>query len=227
MCTILSAVVDWAELARERERRFRDGAGRVGAIADPDERQRQLTRMGNAAGAAGLAYLMASRPAQATEWLRLAAERYGESWPDAPPGSWGRPIGAVKALLLAGDREAAERAAAWPLEAGAARSESPIGRYAAVLALLVLGRDDEAAQLAAALRNRDDFPPAVADALFSIAVADREGYALAAERVLESFETRTEYLEEMPVADTVLVFQALAARRDLAADLRASPLLPA
>ena len=43
--------------------------------------------------------------------------------------------------------------------------------------------------------------------------------------MLESFETRDEYLEDMPVADTVLVLQALAARRGLAADLT-SPLLP-
>ena len=30
---------------------------------------------------------------------RRAAERYRESWPDAPPGSWGRPIGAMKSRL--------------------------------------------------------------------------------------------------------------------------------
>ena len=43
--------------------------------------------------------------------------------------------------------------------------------------------------------------------------------------MLESFERRDEYLEDIPVADTVLVLQALAARRELAADL-ASALLP-
>jgi hypothetical protein len=43
--------------------------------------------------------------------------------------------------------------------------------------------------------------------------------------VLESFERRDEYLEEIPVADTVLVLQALAGRHRMAADL-ASPLLP-
>ena len=43
--------------------------------------------------------------------------------------------------------------------------------------------------------------------------------------MLESFQTRDEYLEDVPVADTVIVLQALAARRDLAADLE-SPLLP-
>ena len=47
----------------------------------------------------------------------------------------------------------------------------------------------------------------------------------AVEAVLESFETREEYLEDMPVADTVLVLQALAARRGMAAELE-SELLP-
>jgi len=52
------------------------------------------------------------------------------------------------------------------------------------------------------------------------------GYAEAVEEVLESFETREEYLEDLPVADTVLVMQALARRRAIAAEL-SSPLLPA
>jgi hypothetical protein len=43
--------------------------------------------------------------------------------------------------------------------------------------------------------------------------------------VLESFETRKDYLEDIPAADTVLVLQALAGRRELAAEL-SSPLLP-
>jgi hypothetical protein len=44
--------------------------------------------------------------------------------------------------------------------------------------------------------------------------------------VLASFEGRDEYLEDLPVADTVLVLQALAARRRMAAEL-SSELLPA
>jgi hypothetical protein len=43
--------------------------------------------------------------------------------------------------------------------------------------------------------------------------------------VLESFEARDEFLEDVPVADTVIVLQALAARRDLTAELE-SQLLP-
>jgi hypothetical protein len=44
--------------------------------------------------------------------------------------------------------------------------------------------------------------------------------------VLESFEEREAYLEDVAVADTVLVLQRLAAERDCAADLPASRLLP-
>ncbi len=58
-----------------------------------------------------------------------------------------------------------------------------------------------------------------------IAAEDVVGYVGAVESVLESFETRDEYLEDVPVADTVLVLQALAALRGMAAELE-SPLLP-
>jgi hypothetical protein len=219
-------VPDWGDLASRAESRYSDGEQRVGALADADTRQRQLTRMGNAAGAAGLASLMQGHAGDAAAWFARAAERYRESWQDAPPGSWGRPIGAIKARILAGDWTGAEEAARWALESGAAQAESPIGRYAATLALLVLGRDHDARHVAATIRDREDFPAPVADALATIAAGDRAGYLVAVEDVLESFETRDEYLEDVPVADTVLVLQALAARRDLAVDLRPSELLP-
>jgi len=99
-------------------------------------------------------------------------------------------------------------------------------RYAGCLALLVLGRDREARILADGLRTHEDFPTAVGDALAFIAAQDIVGYTEAVEDVLKSFEARDEYLEDLPVADTVLVLQALADRRNMAAEL-SSPLLPA
>ncbi len=216
---------DWtAHLEREKSR-YRDGEARLGDAADEDGHQRQLTRLGNAAGGAGLALLMEGRSEEAAEWFARAADRYRESFADAPPDSWGRPIGAIKTLVLAGDWPAAEEAARWALEAGAAEAQSPIGRYAAALALLVLDRDPEARPHADAIRTRDDFPNAVGEALAHLAARDMLGYTEAVEAVLESFETRDDYLEDLPVADTVLVLQALAARRGLAAVL-SSPLLP-
>jgi len=216
---------DWTAHLEREEGRYHDGEARLGDAADADARQRQLTRLGNAAGGAGLALLMQGRGEEAETWFARAAERYRESFADAPPGSWGRPIGAIKSLVLAGDWPAAEEAARWALEAGAVDAQSPIGRYAAALALLVLARDAEAQPHAEAIRTRDDFPGAVGDALAFLAADDALGYTEAVEAVLESFEARDEYLEDIPVADTVLVLQALAARRDLAANLT-SPLLP-
>jgi hypothetical protein len=219
-------VQDWqAEFEREVAR-YRDGEERLPDVEDADQRQRQLTRMGNAAYGAGLCALMRGDGDAAREWLARAAACWRESFADAPPGSWGRPIGAVKAHLIAGDRAAAEDAARWTLDAGAADADGPIGRYAAALALLVLGRDDEARAHADAIRVRDDFPRPVGDALAMIAAGtDAVGYVEAIEDVLESFETRDEYLEDVAVADTVLALQALAERRGLTAEL-SSALLP-
>jgi hypothetical protein len=217
--------MDWDERAAAAIERHRDGERRLGDASDDDPRQRQLTRLGNTAWAAGLCLLMNDRRDESAAWFRRAAGRYRESWQEAPPDSWGRPIGAMKSLLLAGDD--ASEAARWALDAGAVDAASPIGRYAGTLALLVLGRDDEALALASTLRDRDDFPGDVADALATLAASDRAGYAIAVESVLKSFETRTDFLEDVAVADTVLVLQLLAERRDAGVELPASPRLPA
>jgi hypothetical protein len=209
-------VGDWVE-------RYRDGEARLPDA--PDERQRQLTRLGNCAWAAGLSALLAGDRDTAVEWLDRACMRYHESYELAPAGSWGRPIAILKARVLAGADAGAD--AEWTLAQHPERSDSPIARYAAALALLVLGRDDDAHPAIAPIRDRDDFPADVADALTAIAAHDRVAYVTAVEDVLKSFETRDSYLEDLPVADTVIVLQDLAARRGLEAELPASSLLPA
>jgi len=208
---------DWEERTARAIERYDDGVARL--PDDNDERQRQLTRMGNAAWAAGLSFLMLGRNDEARAWLTRAAERYRESWPQAPPGSWGRPIGAMKARLIAGDRSGAETDARWALEAGAAGSESTIGRYAAALAKLVLRVDVEAGEAATPLRGRDDFPSPVADALVAVAARDAGAYEAAIRALLADFEAREQFLEDVPVADTVIVLQMLASERDLTVPL--------
>jgi hypothetical protein len=210
--------VDWIPLADEKRARYESSYG--------EEDERALVRRGNAAYAAGLALLMAADPS-ALEWFRLAADRWRASWDaGAPADAWGRPVGALKATLLAGDDAAAEELARWTLELGTATAASPIGRYAGALALLVLGRWPEARHVAEALRERGDFPHDVADALAFVAAPDPVAYAEALDSVVESFETRSEYLEDVPVADTALVLDRLAARRGIAHELPASPVLP-
>jgi len=197
--------VDWRERYERAAERYAAGETR-----EPDERQ--LVQLANSAWAAGLSLLMAGDRDRAREWLRRSADRYRESW-DAGDGTdaWGRPIGAMKALLIAG--EDASDAARWTLDAGAAEAESPIGRYAGALAQLVLGRDEQAAEVAATLG--EGFPGDVADALRALAAQEEDAYRAAVDSIRRSFETREEFLEDVPVPDTALALDALAARRGL------------
>jgi hypothetical protein len=209
--------MSWSEQAAKAKARYEDGSTR-------ELDQRQLTQLANAAWATGLSLLMDGRSDEGRDWLRAAARRYRESWDaGAPADSWGRPIAAMKAALIAGDD--AREYAAWALDAGARDAASPIGRYAAALALLVLGEDVDARTIGSTLRE-DEFPEPVADAVVTIAASDKAGYLLAIEDVVESFEQRSDFLEDVRVADTVLALQALARERDVDVELRPSQLLP-
>jgi hypothetical protein len=217
--------VSWEAHAEREEGRYADAVARL--PEQEDARQKQLVRAAMAATGAGLARVMQGRRAEAAGWFARSAERFRESWEHAPPESWGRPIGALKARLLARDAQGAEGDAAWTLELGAERASSPIGLYAATLALLILGEDARAGTLAASLRAgpAEAFPRAVADALAALAAGDSGHFVDSAARVLRSFEEREAYLEDVPVADTVIVLNVLAKRRGMAAQL-SSPLLP-
>ena len=222
----MQRVTDWAEhVAREQER-YRDGEARLVDAEDADARQRQLTRMGNAAAGAGIALLMAGQRSEARVWFDRACERYRESWADAPPGSWGRPIAILKARVLSDDWGAAEREARWTLDENADAATTPIGRYAAALAHAIVGDWVSMRVQADLLRLDDSFPHDVADALAFLASPDPVAYVEAIESILESFEKRDAYLEDLPVADTVLVLQALAERRGFAPAELESELLP-
>ncbi|HEU5478020.1 MAG TPA: hypothetical protein VFU64_09395 [Gaiellaceae bacterium] len=197
--------MEWRERYERAAARYAAGETR-----EPDERQ--LVQLANAAWAAGLSLLMAGDREGARDWLLRSAARYRESWDaGAATDAWGRPIGAIKALLIAG--EDATGAARWALDAEAVPAGSPIGRYAGALALLVLGRDPEAGALSATLG--EGFPSDVAAALAALAAHDADAYRVAAAAVRRSFEERDAYLEDVPVPDTALALDALAAARGL------------
>ena len=198
--------MDWRSRYEQAAARYAGGEAR-----ELDERQ--LVQLANAAWAAGLCLLMDGDETGAREWLVRAAARYRESWdPVASPTSWGRPIAAMKALLIAG--EDARWAAEWALEMGAPEAESPIGRYAGTLALLVLGRDADAAAVSATLD--ESFPADVAAALRALATGNDAAFAAAVVDVRRSYENRDGYLEDLPVPDTALALEALDTRRKLA-----------
>lgn len=201
----------------EWRERYERAAARYAAGETRELDERQLVQLANSAWAAGLSLLMAGDREEAAEWLRRSAARYRESWYEGDAtDAWGRPLGAMKALLIAGDD--ADEVAHWTLETclGVRHldvSVSSVGRYAGVLALLVLGRDEEAFEVAATLGG--EFPSDVAEALLALASHDAEAYGVAVAAVRCSFEEREAFLEDVPVPDTALALEALAARRGL------------
>lgn len=197
---------------------------------DPTRPDLHLAAVASASWAEGLACLMLGRDEEAASAFARAADEYAASDDVAPPGSWGRPLAALRCRLLAGRVDAAAEAAAVTdarrlLTSGAASEGSPIARYGATLALLTLGADEEAVALAEGLRSSDDFPRAVADALAALGAGDAASYRAAVRDVLRSFEERGAYLEDVPVADTVLVLEELARARGIAVESE-SALLP-
>ena len=215
--------MDWqAKLAwagAEHERRL------VAAVGPGEREDLRLAGIAGASWAAGLAALMLVRDGEARDRLRRAADEYDASWRAAPPGSWGRPIAMIRCRLMAGDHEGARADASAAVAAGVLDAPGPIGGYCAALALLALRRDQDAGIVAA--RIADGLEPAsVADALGALARADGAAYVAARLAVLRSFEEREAFLEDVRVADTVLVLDALAAVRGLEPPTLSSPLLP-
>ena len=181
--------------------------------------------LGDAMAREGEAYrmLLEGEEEGAREPLREAAWLYRRSWEEeAGPRSFGRLVGMLKAAVLAGEggeearyvraqlREEPDSATAW---------------YALALAALLEGDDELARRAAAGMREGSNAFAQTADAIE--ALADREGdrYADALRAIVADFEARDEHLTGVPIADTALVLERIAAERGMAAEPD-SPLLP-
>jgi hypothetical protein len=157
--------------------------------------------------------------------LREAAARYRVSWELAPPRSFGRLIGMLKALVIAGDDAGA--AAAYVREQVDERDASPPAWYALAIAALVDGDDALARRAAEGMRAAGVEPfERTAAAIDALARGDGAAYGRAAAAIVADFEGRTEHLTGVAIADTALMLERLAERRGLAAH-PASALLPA
>lgn len=163
--------------------------------------------------------------------LKEASRRYQESWDLAPPASYGRLVGMLKAAIIAGEgpREAALVRAALAAPGGAApdpASLSPPAAYALALAALVQGDDGLAVDAANRMRDGGEAFGRAADAIAALACGDGAAYGAAAGAIVADFAARDEHLTGVPIADTALMLERLAAARGLAAGIT-SPLLPA
>lgn len=153
--------------------------------------------------------------------LRTAEAAWRRSWESAPPRSFGRLVGMVKAAVLAGD--AAEAAGLVRDEIDA--PDSPAAAYGLAIAALVLGDDDRAAQLAEAMRGGSDAFDRAADAIAGLATRDGERYEGAVRAIVADFEQREQHLTGVAFADTALMLEKLAEPRGLAVHPE-SPVLP-
>ncbi len=154
--------------------------------------------------------------------LRDAAQLYRESWEVAPPASYGRLIGMLKAAVIAGDAsaEATYAQAEIPAEA-----ESAPASYARAIIALVQRDDATAAAEAAGMRNGSPAFERTADAIVALAAHDAGRYATALSAIVADFEHREEHLTGVPIADTALMLERFAYARGIAAR-PASALLP-
>jgi hypothetical protein len=164
--------------------------------------------------------------ATAAERLRAAAAAYRRSWELAPPRSFGRLIGMLKAVVISGDD--ARAAAAYVREQVAEVDASPPAWYALAIAALVEGDDALARRAAEGMRSAGVEPfLRTADAVDALARGDGAAYAAAQAAIVADFEARSEHLTGVPIADTALMLERLADRRGLAVPRPSSALLPA
>jgi hypothetical protein len=184
----------------------------------------ELLREALAAEGPGQRALLAGDDERARAGLHEAVRLYRASWEIAPPASWGRLIGALKAAIIAGDgrEQAAFVRANVPDEAA---TDSAPASYALAIAALVEGDDARAGELAQGMRAGSPAFVRAADAIGALAVGDAAAYAAAVQAIVEDFAARDEHLTGVPIADTAVMLECLAAPRGLACH-PASPLLP-
>ena len=146
--------------------------------------------------APGSSLLMLGRRRRRRSGSTARRARWRESWEHATPTSWGRPIGAIKAALIAGRDEAAAGYAGWTLGLGTAR---PSRRSAATRrrSRCSCSGAGTTAPSSPRLSGRDDFPPAWPRRLPRSPPATLTGTNRRVEAVLASFETREDYLEDV------------------------------
>jgi hypothetical protein len=154
--------------------------------------------------------------------LREAVPAYRRSWEEAPPRSFGRLVGMLKAAVIAGD---ADDEAAYVRAQIGESADSPPSWYALAMVALLGGEDDLARRAAEGMREGSEAFGRAADAVEAIADADRDRYARAVDAIVADFERREDHLTGVPIADTALLLEVLAERRGLAAH-PASRVLP-
>ncbi|MGI8728914.1 MAG: hypothetical protein ACR2LK_02800 [Solirubrobacteraceae bacterium] len=195
-------------------------------MPDDEEEHRQLMMAAIAIeGEAHAALLAGDRDAARAAYGR-AVEEYRASWALAPPKSFGRLVGLVKAGVLAGQAEAVATEVRDALRDDENAEGSPFASYALAVAALILGDDEDAVIRATRMEPRGEAFERTAAALKALATRDAGAYASALTAIEADFAARTDHLTRVAIADAAVMLELLAAERSMAVKPQ-SPLVPA
>jgi len=176
-----------------------------------------------AEGEAHAALLAGDADAAKAAYAR-AVEQYRASWALAPPKSYGRLVGLLKAAVLGGAAGPAATEVRSALKDDPDAPGSPVASYVLAVAALIAGDDAAVAPLADVMEPRGGAFERTATALRALAAGDADAYAAAASAIAGDFESRDDHLTGVAIADTAIMLEIIAAQRGLAAGLD-SPLV--
>jgi hypothetical protein len=141
--------------------------------------------------------------------FREAADWYWTSYELAPPKSYGRLVGMLKAAVLGGGgAEEAARVRLLLPEGGS----SPTSWYAVAVAALIEGDAARAALAAGEMQAGGDAFARAADAIRAIATRDDAAATRAITAIEDDFAARDAHLTGVEIADTALLFATLRQR---------------
>lgn len=166
-------------------------------------------------GEAHAALLAGDRDTARAAYAR-AVEQYRASWALAPPKSYGRLVGLLKAAVLAGQAPAAAAEVRAALAGDEAVEGSPVASYVLAVAAVILDDDDEVAERAARMEPRGEAFERTATALRALAARDGDAYAAALTAIEADFAGREEHLTGIAIADTAVMLEWLAGERGMA-----------
>ena len=168
--------------------------------------------------------LLAGHTEQAAAKYADAVELYRASWALAPPKSYGRLVGLLKAAVLGGSAGDAADEVRAALANDPDADGSPVASYVRAVAALIKHDDEAVPPLAEVMEPRGGAFERTAAAMRALAAGDGEAYATAAAAIADDFAAREEHLTGVPIADTAIMLELIARERGLAAELD-SPLM--
>jgi len=192
-------------------------------VQDGEHRELMMAAIATEGEAHG-ALLAGEHDAARSAYAR-AVEQYRASWKLAPPKSYGRLVGLLKAAVLGGQAQAAAAEVREMLDGDADAEGSPVASYVLAVAALIEDDDDEVAVRASRMEPRGEAFERTATALKALAARDADAYGEALAAIEADFAARDEHLTGVAIADTAVMLELLAAERGMAVK-PSSPLVP-